>query len=435
MKIKLPTSAKIVALHLLIQLSTATVVLAYISKQLEQSFTREAIETNRTLLGNAASMIQLSGSDRAQEIVAILNKESAQHGYALRLVASSAPAPSSPPASLLPQKEVRTRLAVSERVSLEAVNDMREARQFSQVVAIAFIGVMLLGIEAGALLAYFLLRSTRHRIMQIADVADDVGRGNLSRRLEVAQSNSPFDRLGNVLNAMFARLEGVMAELRAITEAIAHDVRSPLMRMRVHAEEALASQRMGEARPSLLKVLKEADVALRITSVAMEISRAEAGIDRSDFVEVDMAALVQDLVDAYEPTAASRGIRLTFSAHDDASIVFGHEQLLGQVVANLIDNVFRHAMHGGICDLTIDRTGGYVRLQVADRGHGVPAEDQERALCRFVKLNASRSSPGAGLGLALIDAVVRLHEGAIRLEDNKPGLRVIIALPTSDQSL
>jgi signal transduction histidine kinase len=434
MRIKLPTSAKIVALHLLIQLSTATVVLAYISKQLEQSFTREAIETNRTLLGNAASMIELSGADRAQEIVAILNKESAQHGYALRLIASSAPAPSSPPASLLPQKEVRTRLAVSERVSLEAVNDMREARQFSKVVAIAFIGVMLLGIEAGALLAYFLLRSTRHRIMQIADVADDVGRGNLNRRLEVAQSNSPFDRLGNVLNAMFARLEGVMAELRAITDAIAHDVRSPLMRMRVHAEEALASQRMGEARPSLLKVLKEAEMALRITSVAMEISRAEAGIDRSDFVEVDMAALVQDLVDAYEPTAASQGIRLTFSAHDDASIVFGHEQLLGQVVANLIDNVFRHAMHGGSCDLTIDRIGGYVRLQVADRGPGVPAEDQERALCRFVKLNASRSSPGAGLGLALIDAVVRLHQGAIRLEDNKPGLRVIIALPTSDQS-
>lgn len=434
MRIKLPVSAKIVALHLTIQLSTATIVLAYISKQLEQSFTREAVETNKTLIGNAASMIRLSGENRAREIVTILNQGSAQHGYELRLIAAPAPPLSPPPISLLPPKEIRTRQAISERLSLEAVNDMREARQFSRVLEIAFIGAMLLGIEAGAVLAYFLLRSTRHRIMQIADVADDVGRGNLTRRLEVTRSSSPFDRLGNVLNAMFVRLEGVMAELRAITDAIAHDVRSPLMRMRVHAEEALASQRISEARPSLLNALKEADTALRITSVAMEISRAEAGIDRSDFAPMNMAELVQDLVDAYEPTAVSQGMSLTLSINDETPIVFGHQQLLGQVVANLIDNVFRHAMHGGICDVSIDRIGGYIRLQVADRGDGVPADDQERALFRFVKLSASRSSPGAGLGLALVDTVVRLHEGAVRLEDNKPGLRVIIALPAAIQA-
>jgi len=278
MRFRLPTSAKIVALHLAVQISTATVVLAYISKQLEESFTREAVEVNETLIENTAALIRASGGVHAKEIVEIINKESARHGYEIHLM-TPPPSQSRPLSELMSSQGVRTRQAISENLGLEAVNDMREAQKLNRIVAMAFVGALLLGAEAGVILAYFLLRSTRRRIVRIADVADDVGRGNLSRRIEIKNDGSPFDRLGMVLNAMFLRLDDVLRELRAVTDAVAHDVRSPLMRMRVHAERALSSRRLSDARPLLAKVLKEADVALRITSLAVELSRAEAGVD------------------------------------------------------------------------------------------------------------------------------------------------------------
>ena len=226
---------------------------------------------------------------------------------------------------------------------------------------------------------------------------------------------------------MITKLDRLLGELRVVTDAVAHDVRSPVMRMRVHAERALEATSIEAARCAIERALSEADAILRITSKALDISRAEAGLDHETFTAIDLSELVQDVSESY---AAIVDAGMIIKANATPKLfVRGDRQMLAQIVSNLIDNVLRHAVEGGVCRIKVDSIGGQVRLIVTDRGPGIPPAHREEALRRFSKLSRSRSTGGAGLGLPLVAALTRLHQGDVLLEDENPGLRVVICLP------
>ena len=282
-------------------------------------------------------------------------------------------------------------------------------------------------------ISYLVTRTIARRIENIADVAGAVAAGDLARRVDIhgTGSRDAFDRLGTALNAMLARIEALLDELRSVTDGLAHDLRSPLTRLKARIDRV---QRDGDASGADIAAIgNEADALLAMLDNSLEISRAEAGIGRDRFVAMDLAALVSDMVDMYEPLAEDSGVRLTAIAAGTVPIR-AHRELLGRALSNLIDNALRYGAEGGAIEVEAENTVDGARLTVADRGPGIAAADRDDALRRFGRLDAARSARGAGLGLALAAAIARLHGGVLTLHANKPGLRVAIDLPGRDIS-
>jgi signal transduction histidine kinase len=237
---------------------------------------------------------------------------------------------------------------------------------------------------------------------------------------------------------MLARIEQLMAGLREVSDNIAHDLKTPLNRLRNRVEGALREP-YGEPvyREALERTIEEADGLIKTFNALLSIARIEAGAGGENRETLDVSTLLRDVAELYEPVAEERG--LVLKAEADAPImVRADRQLLGQAIANLIDNAIKYgtaevAGNGAGAEpeveVRVEAKGPVAEIVVTDRGPGVPAADRERVLGRFVRLEASRSEPGSGLGLSLVAAVARLHGGSLRLEDNEPGLRVILALP------
>jgi signal transduction histidine kinase len=251
--------------------------------------------------------------------------------------------------------------------------------------------------------------------------------GDLAGRLPVAGSGDEFDRLANSLNTMLERIEGLMAGLKHVSDNIAHDLKTPLTRLRNRAEEALRTSK-GEAayRAALEATLEESEHLIRTFDALLMIARAEAGEAREGMVDFDAAEVAKSVAELYEPLAEESGMTLVVEAAGPLP-VRGHRELVSQALANLVDNAIKHG--AGEVKISARREGDQVLLTVADRGPGIPEQDRARVLERFVRLETSRSRPGSGLGLSLAAAVARLHGTEIRLEDNNPGLRVSLALP------
>jgi signal transduction histidine kinase len=233
---------------------------------------------------------------------------------------------------------------------------------------------------------------------------------------------------------MIDRIAVLLAGLREVSDNIAHDLKTPLTRLRNRAEEALRSASTTEDyRAALEKTIDESDQLISIFNGLLMIARAEAGADRANMVEFDAAAAVRDVAELYEPLAEEEGASIELDAAPGLSIQ-GNRELVGQAVANLIDNALKYGVPdggGGAVSLRVSarRVGNHVEIAVADHGPGIAAADRARVLDRFVRLEGSRSRPGSGLGLSLASAVARLHGGQLRLEDNEPGLRAILELP------
>ena len=283
-------------------------------------------------------------------------------------------------------------------------------------IPIAFIGSMIL------------LKFMNSRVEAMADAAARVTSGELQTRIGSHGTDDPFDRLAAALNAMLERLERLVDELRFVTDTLAHDLRSPLTRMRATLERAAASRDPGELHSAATAIAGEIDAMLRMTGATIEVSRAEAGLGREEFVTLDAAALARDLCELYEPLAAERGVRLLVDAPVSAELR-GHDQMLGQALSNLIDNALKYAGSGGEIRLELKQNDDELFVSVADRGPGIPPERRAEALRRHGRLDCARGGDGGGLGLSLVAAVARLHGGALRLEDNAPGLRAVLALP------
>jgi signal transduction histidine kinase len=291
----------------------------------------------------------------------------------------------------------------------------------------------------GAVGALFVARRVLKRIDDMNTSAHGIMAGDLTRRLPVSGSGDELDRLAEGLNEMLGRISELMEGLQEVSDNIAHDLRTPLTRLRNHAEAALAFG--GDAatyRQALEKTIDESDHLIRIFNALLLIARAEAGGDMGPLQPVDIGDAARSVAELYEPIAEEGGVALTVRAEDGLK-VRGNRELIGQAIANLVDNALKYGAPQQDGDETrpdvvivAGRTGDSVVLTVADRGPGIEAADRARVLDRFVRLEGSRSRPGSGLGLSLAAAVARMHGGTVELEDNQPGLRVRLTLPAAD---
>jgi signal transduction histidine kinase len=260
--------------------------------------------------------------------------------------------------------------------------------------------------------------------------------GDLSGRLPVAGTGDELDRLADNVNAMLDRIEALMRGLKEVSDNIAHDLKTPLTRLRNRCEQALRSA-TGEAsyRAALESTIAESDDLIRTFDALLMIARAESGQARENMTEFDASEIARDVGELYEPVADEKGIALKIDA-PAAAPVRGNRELVSQALANLIDNAIKYAgtngkVNGVPAEIVVKagNDGERITLSVADRGPGIPDADRGRVVERFVRLEQSRSEPGSGLGLSLASAVARLHGGELKLEDNHPGLRTTIALP------
>jgi signal transduction histidine kinase len=300
-----------------------------------------------------------------------------------------------------------------------------------KTLLLALLGALILAVPIGLAGSLVLLRFMNRRVGAIGDVAARIAAGDLTRRVATGGTNDPFDRLGKSLNAMLARIEALIEELRLVTDALAHDLRSPLTRIRTSLERAMSQPSAQMQRQAMDAVSLEVENMMRMIAGTLEISRAEAGMGRENFTAFDLGALMRDLCEMYQPLAEESGVSIAVETPREMTFV-GNRELIGQAVSNLIDNALKYAAGGGSIRIGVDEEESSIRFWVKDRGAGIPAERRQEALRKYRRLDEARASEGSGLGLALVNAVARLHGGDLLLEDNGPGLRVVLILPHGD---
>jgi signal transduction histidine kinase len=323
---------------------------------------------------------------------------------------------------------------VQSRLKLLVGRDMQAQRRFSRALVRASVLALVAAAVLAAAAGYVLNRMVMRRIGDIEGAARAIVAGDLSRRVPERGGSDEFKRLAATLNAMLERIETLVTELRTVTDSLAHDLRTPLTRLKTQIVRAKDAE-LGEAarREALGQAAEEADRVLASFSAMIDIARAEAGAARTQFADVDLADIVRDVWELHQPLADEMGVKLGFAATGPAPIR-GHAQFLAQLVSNLVDNALKHGAQKQTdgareIEMRVAAAGGEAVLTVADRGPGVPAEQREAALKRFGRLDDARTTPGSGLGLSLAATLARMHGGELTLEDNAPGLRVRVALP------
>jgi hypothetical protein len=310
--------------------------------------------------------------------------------------------------------------------------DLDERERLYNIIANAgrwsFAVVVVLGLAGG----FFVSRRVLSRIDAMTGTAQTIMAGDLSGRLPVAGTGDELDRLADNVNAMLDRIVALMRGLSEVSDNIAHDLKTPLTRLRNRCEQALRnSTSEKEYRAALESTIEESDGLIRTFDALLMIARAEAGHARDNMTEFDAAEIARDVGELYEPLAEEKGLVLKVDAAAPAR-VHGNRELVGQALANLVDNAIKYArLNGEPTEILVKagNDGERIRLTVEDHGPGIPEADRERVVERFVRLDQSRSEPGLGLGLSLVSAVARLHGGELKLEDNHPGLKSIIDLP------
>ena len=314
--------------------------------------------------------------------------------------------------------------------------DLDERERLFGIVVNAGQWSIALVIVLGLLGGFFVSRRVLSRIDAMTGTAQTIMAGDLSGRLPVAGTGDELDRLADNVNAMLERIEALMRGLKEVSDNIAHDLKTPLTRLRNRCEQALRGA-TGEAsyRAALESTIAESDDLIRTFDALLMIARAESGQARENMTEFDASEIARDVGELYEPVADEKGIALKIDA-PSAAPVRGNRELVSQALANLIDNAIKYAgpngkVNGVAAEIVVKAgdDGERITLSVADRGPGIPDADRGRVVERFVRLEQSRSEPGSGLGLSLASAVARLHGGELKLEDNHPGLRTTIALP------
>ena len=318
--------------------------------------------------------------------------------------------------------------------------DIEERQRIYDIISTAgrwsIAAVIVLGLGGG----FFVSRRVLRRIDAITEKSQTIMAGNLSGRLPVAGTGDEIDRLALNVNAMLDRIESLMRGFREVSDNVAHDLKTPLTRLRNRCEAALRNARTDtDYRAALDSTIEESEGLIRTFDALLMIARAEAGEAGRGMVELDAAEIAREVGELYEPVAEEKGLSLVVEAPAPVA-VRGNRELISQALANLIDNAIKYTPAGAPAPAGADVTaptitvtasvdGDRAVLTVADRGPGIPEDDRTHVIDRFVRLEESRSQPGSGLGLSLVSAVAHLHNGALKLDDNAPGLKASILLP------
>ncbi|TPK43038.1 MULTISPECIES: HAMP domain-containing sensor histidine kinase [unclassified Mesorhizobium] len=314
--------------------------------------------------------------------------------------------------------------------------DLGEPERFRAVIRRSLmlaLGMMGLG---GLLIWFFVGRAALKRIDGVSEASRRIMGGDLSGRLPVTGAGDEFDRLSENLNAMLARIAMLNEGLKQVSDNIAHDLKTPLTRLRNRAEATLSGKhKTSDYRQALESTIAESDQLIKTFNAILMISRLEAGYSSENTSRVDLAAAVRDVVELYEPVAEEAGVSLE-AAVNGAFLVDGNRELIGQALSNIVDNAIKYSTDSTskpAVRVTLERTHGEIRLVVADNGQGIPDDaDRARATERFVRLEKSRSQPGSGLGLSLAKAVMTFHYGRLDLLPGNPGLSVVMSFPARE---
>ncbi|WP_404405345.1 ATP-binding protein [Pelagibacterium halotolerans] len=313
--------------------------------------------------------------------------------------------------------------------------DIGERRDFTAIIFSTYfwgaVAIILLSVVAGGITSRYVLR----RIDGITDTSMKIMSGNLSERVPVTGRNDEFDAVATSLNAMLDRIEQLMAGMKEVTDNVAHDLKTPLTRLRNRAESALREGTDAQTqRAALETTIAESDQLIRTFNALLLIARAEAGTPSGALSETDISEVVSDVAELYGPVAEDAG--LTLEADVEAGLTLtANRELIGQALVNLVENAIKYSVEGqdegGRITIVARREHGSIVIEVADTGPGIPEPDRKRVFERFARLEASRTEHGAGLGLALVSAVVRLHKGTVHFEDNAPGAKAVIVFPNA----
>jgi signal transduction histidine kinase len=454
------TAFRLTLVYLLVFALYAAALLAYFALNTGRLITEQITETVDTEIAGLAEQYTIGGLRR---LVLIVENRSLRPGSSLYLVtAPTGQALAGNVGSLAPgvldktgwSETVYRRLDEQEAAEHSALvrvtqlsggfrllvgRDLEERARMGGILTTAARGSVALVIVLGLAGGFFVTRRVLKRFDAMTETTQRIMAGDLSGRLPVTGIGDELDRLAINLNHMLERIEALMRGLKEVSDNIAHDLKTPLTRLRNRSEAALRTAKSEpEYRAALESMLDESDGLIRTFDALLMIARAESGQARDNMIEFEAAEIVRGVGELYEPVADDRGLTLRVDAVAGAKIK-GNRELLSQALANLVDNAIKYAapkaqaVSGETAPaeiiLAVRRDGGRVLITVADRGPGIPQTERARVLERFVRLPQSIAQPGSGLGLSLAAAVARLHGGELTLEDNAPGLRVLISLP------
>ncbi len=302
---------------------------------------------------------------------------------------------------------------------------MEEALLWAAAIAIV------LG-TVGALVVRGVFRST---IADVAATARAIGGGDLTRRVHVYGQDDEFDLLAMTINDMLDRIGHLMEGVKQVSNAIAHDLRTPIARARTRLEDAaIHAKDEADLRAAVERAMADLDGVVGVFQALLRISEIEAGARRSHFADVDLSEVLNSLAELYEAVAEERGIAMSADIAENLHLM-GDRDMLQQAVANLLDNALKFSPAGGKIGIRAWREAGQAGIEISDNGPGIPEAERARATERFFRGETARSTPGSGLGLALVQAVAQLHGGDVVLGDAMPGLRATLMLPAISEAI
>ncbi len=308
--------------------------------------------------------------------------------------------------------------------------DISDAERFSVIVRRATVLSIFALVITTLILWFFVGRRALQRIDDVSEQSTKIIAGDLSQRLPISGSGDEFDRLSGNLNQIIARIEKLNSGVRTMSDSIAHDLKTPLARLRNSAEAARETTKREERDVQLKKIVEDADGLIKTFDALLMISQVESGAQPAKLGQVDLKQIVEDIFELYEPLAedVSTAISLEVCSVPPVS---ANRELVAQAVTNLLENALKYGSADGQTEISLSLGHQEDRLlvTVADSGRGIAESERESVCDRFVRLDESRNQPGSGLGLSLVDAVACFHGGQLRLEDNEPGLKAIIELP------
>lgn len=348
-------------------------------------------------------------------------------------------------ASELPHPQPKQALAVTRDLrgggSVTVAQDIEATRTFARDILVSFlIGAAVLGVSS-VIIGLAIATTLSRRLDRLTAAMQQIMSGELGQRLPLAGYDDEIDRLVAQVNRMLDQIALLMRGLKDVSDGIAHDLKTPLNRIRTRVEAALRDMHNDKgtdshlrARAALEQTIEDADSLIRTFDALLLVARLEAKAVSQQAESVDLNVLLGDVLELYEPLAEEQGVQLRVTKPNCAPpAIVAHRQLLVQAVVNLVENAIKYASgrDNPVIEMTCRPQNSGVAIIVADNGPGIPEHERAEALKRFGRLDKSRSTSGFGLGLSLVSAVGELHGGGLQLEDNQPGLRAILKLPAT----